>query len=164
PTPARLGDEALTEILESALAGGSFRVGESLAEFGIQWIVATDPGPVVDALDAQLDLLPLALPDTLAYQVEGDAPRAIDESGVLWTPSGIDFVGPGAGGTVRLAENADSRWSGQWVQDGWANRVTVDTGIISFGPIRRLRTASIVALAWVGLLVIGVAAIRGRSR
>ncbi len=154
--PERLGDDAIASVLSSALSGGSFRLGEELATFGVGWILATGPGSVVDALDAQLDLLPLAIPDTIVYQVEIPALRAVDESGADWILNGTGYVGPSSGGTVRLAENADSRWAEQWEQDEWGNRVTVDGGVIEFGPIEVLRTTSLVSLAWVGMLVIAV--------
>ncbi|NNJ48552.1 MAG: hypothetical protein HKP18_12065, partial [Acidimicrobiia bacterium] len=62
-----------------------------------------------------------------------------------------------------IAENADTRWGDQWEKDGWANRVTVTTGVVEFSPIGRLKSAALGALIWVGLLVISVAAIRERG-
>ena len=110
------------------------------------------------------DLLPLALPDTIAYQVELPAPRAVSDSGVVWLPSGVGFTGPADGGVVRLAENADPRWASTWEQDGWANRVTADSGTIAFGPIGSRRTAALVSLVWFGLLIVVVAGVRERVR
>jgi len=165
PTPELAGDTALADTLAAALSGGSFRLGEELAAFGIGWIVTTGSQPLTNALDAQLDLLPLALPDTRAYQVEVPAPRAIDESGTEWVSTGVAYAGPVGGGTVRLAENADTRWAdpSSWEQDGWANRVTTGSPVIEFGPIRALRLAALVAVGWVSLLVLGTAAIRERK-
>ena len=53
-----------------------------------------------------------------------------------WILNGTGYVGPSSGGTVRLAENADSRWAEQWEQDEWGNRVTVDGGVIEFDRSR----------------------------
>jgi GT2 family glycosyltransferase len=166
PTPELAGDEALGDVLASALSGSSFRLGEDLAAFGIGWIVTTGSQPVINALDAQLDLFPLALPDTRAYEVEVAAPRAIDGSGTEWTSTGSAYVGPSSGGTVRLAENADTRWGDSalaWSRDGWANQVTTDSSVIEFGPIGQLRMAALAALIWAGLLILATAAIRGRE-
>ena len=163
PTAESPGDLALAEAVSAALSGEEFRLGENLADFGIGWIVATGEGPITSALDAQLDLLPLALPDTRAYQVAVPAPRAVDSNGAEWISTGIAYVGPTGERTVRIAENADTRWGDQWEQDGWANRVTVDTGRVAFGPIGRLKSAALGALIWAGLLVIASAAIRERG-
>jgi hypothetical protein len=166
PSPARAGNEALVDALASALSGSSFRLGEDLAAFGIGWIVTTGSQSAVNALDAQLDLFPLALPDMRAYEVEVPAPRAIDGTGTEWTSTGSAYVGPGGGGTVRLAENADSRWGDSaqsWSPDGWANLVTTESSVIEFGPISRLRLAALAALLWAGLLVLATAAIRDRQ-
>jgi hypothetical protein len=163
PSPLRSGDAALADALSSALSGSSFRLGEDLATFGIGWIVTTGSRPVINALDAQLDLFPLALPDTRAYEVEVPAPRAVDAAGNEWVVSGLAYVGPAGGGTVRLAENADPRWGDSaqaWSQDGWANRVTTESSVIEFGPISELRLAALAALVWTGLLVLATAAIR----
>jgi len=163
PTSKGAGDIALAQAVSAALSGEDFRLGERLAQFGIGWIVTSDEGPLAAALDAQLDLLPLALPDTQAYQVEASAPRGVDSTGTEWISTGIAYTGPAGERTVRIAENADTRWGDEWEQDGWANRVTVDTGRVEFGPIGRLKTAALGALVWSGLLVIAMAAIRERG-
>ncbi len=165
PAPELRGDAALADALASALSGASSRLGEELATFGIGWIVTTGSQPLTSALDAQLDLVPLALPDTRAYQVEVPAPRAIDQTGTEWVSTGVAYVGPVGGGTVRLAENADTRWGdpASWEPDGWANRVTTELPIIEFGPIGQLRAAALVSLIWAGVLVLGAAAIRERE-
>jgi hypothetical protein len=166
PSPERAGDAALAEVLTGALSGSSFRLGEDLAAFGIGWIVTTGSQPVINALDAQLDLFPLALPDTRAYAVEVPAARAVDVTGTEWISTGSAYVGPAGGGTVRLAENADTRWGDSalaWAQDGWANRVTTESSVIEFGPISQLRLAALAALIWAGLLVLATAAIRERQ-
>ncbi len=163
PTPQQAGDLALGAAVSSALSGEDFRLGEKLAEFGIGWIVATGEGPITAALDAQLDLLPLALTDTRAYQVEVPAPRAIDSTGTEWISTGVGYVGPGGERTIRIAENADTRWGDRWEPDGWANRVTVDDGLVQFGPVGRLKWAALVGLIWTGLLALGAAAIRERG-
>lgn len=164
PTSPRLGDNALTEILRAAVAGGSFRLGEDLAGFGIGWVVVTDEGPVVEALNGQLDLLPLAVPETIAFQVELPSRRAVSESGAQWSLAGTDYVGPSGSDVVFIAENADSRWGEEWEQAGWANRVTTDSGIVAFGPIGVLRSSAVLALLWVGLLGIATAGIRERAK
>ena len=48
--------------------------------------------------------------------------------------------------------------------DGWANRVTVESGLVEFGPIGRLQSAALVALIWSGLLVLAAAAVREWDR
>ena len=164
PTSEQPGDLALGVAVSSALSGEDFRLGEKLATFGIGWIVATDDGAVTSALDAQLDLLPVALPDTRAYQVEVPAPRAVDSTGTRWIPAGVDYTGPRGERTVRIAENGDSRWGDRWEPDGWANRVTVESGLVEFGPIGRLKSAALVALIWSGLLVLAAAAVREWDR
>jgi hypothetical protein len=163
PTAARLGDEALQSALAGALSGASFRLGEDLAGLGIGWIVVTGEGGHTDSLDEQLDLLPLALPATRAYQVEVPAPRAIDTTGTEWLATGSAYAGPMGTRTVRLAENADSRWGEQWQQAAWANQVTVDGGVIEFGPIGPLRRAAFVSLLWAAALVLAAAAVRDRE-
>ncbi|MGI9647173.1 MAG: glycosyltransferase family 2 protein [Acidimicrobiia bacterium] len=163
PTAPRIGDRALEEVLAGALSGASFRLGEELAGFGIGWIVVTGEGGPTDSLDDQLDLLPLALPGTRAYEVEVAAPRAVDTAGAEWVVTGAAYSGPPGSRTVRLAENADSRWGEQWEQAGWANRVTTDSGLIEFGPVGTLRRAAFFSLLWVGGLVLAAAAIRERE-
>ena len=163
-TPLRAGEIALQEALMDALAGGGFRLGEQLADFGIGWIVTFGSDPALGALEAQLDLIPLAVPDVSAYQVERAAPRAIDTTGTEWQKTGSAYVGPTGRRTVRLAENADARWGTEWEQSGWQNLVTESSGVIEFGPIETLRRAALVGLVWTGLLVFGAAAFReGRA-
>ncbi|MBT8216091.1 MAG: glycosyltransferase [Acidimicrobiia bacterium] len=159
-TPPLAGEIALEEALMDALSGGGFRLGEQLADFGIGWIVTFGEDPALSALDAQLDLIPLAIPDVSAYQVEPAAPRAIDNTGTEWLKVGTTYVGPGGERTVRLAENADVRWGSEWEQAGWQNLVTEASGMIEFGPIATLRRAALVGLVWSGLLVVGAAAFR----
>lgn len=163
PTTERLGDRALQEALAGALSGASFRLGEQLAGFGIGWIVVIGDGGPTDSLDAQLDLLPLALPATRAYQVEVPAPRAIDTTGTEWLATGSGYAGPVGTRTVRLADNADSRWGQRWEQVDWANQVTVEDGEVEFGPIGPLRRAAFVSLLWTAALVLAVAAVRERE-
>jgi hypothetical protein len=163
PSAPRIGEEALQEVLAGALSGASFRLGEELADFGIGWIVVTGDGGPTDSLDAQLDLLPLALPETRAYQVEVAGPRAVDTAGTEWVAGGTGYSGPTGTRVVRLADNADSRWGDRWEQSGWANQVSTDSGLIEFGPIGTLRRAAFVSLLWVGALVLAAAAVRERE-
>jgi hypothetical protein len=160
PTAPRQGDRALETAVTAATSGSSFRLGQELAGFGIGWVVFLGDRDPPAALDAQLDLAPLALPEVRAFQVEAAGARAVDNEGTVWRASAGDFVGPARELTVRIADNADRRWGERWASDGWANLVTTDDGVIEFGPIGGLRRAALVSLLWLGGLVLGAAALR----
>ncbi len=164
PSAARAGDDALTGVLSATLEGSTFRLGSELEPFGVRWILATEPGPVSDALDTQLDLFPLGLADVKAYEVEADSQRARDTTGTIWVWEGPDYVGPSGNRSVRLAENGDTRWGDRWQADGWANLVAADSGRVRFGPIGTLQAAAWVALGWSIALVAVLAVVRWRSR
>ena len=122
-------------------------------------MVLGDRDPL-EALDAQLDLLPLAVPGVRAFQVEAPASRAVASDGTPWIESSGDFVGPARLLTVRIADNADRRWGDRWAADGWANLVTTDRGVVDFGPISGLRRIALASLIWSGILVLATAAFR----
>ncbi|MEE9473140.1 MAG: hypothetical protein V3V82_04080, partial [Acidimicrobiia bacterium] len=154
----------LADVLAAALDGSTFRLGTELEAFGVRWILATEAGPVSDALDGQLDLFPLGLADVKAYEVEVDSQRAVDTVGGVWTWEGPDYVGPAGPRSVRVSENGDSRWGETSQAAGWANLANTDSGRIRFGPIGSLQAAAWVALGWSVLLIAGAVLGRLRSR
>ena len=145
------------------MAGSSFRLGAELEQFGVRWILATEPGQVSDVLDGQLDLFPLGLADVKAYEVEADSQRAVDTTGDSWVWEGPDYVGPEGTRTVRLAENGDDRWGEGWEAGDWANLATTESGRVRFGPIQTLQVSSWVALGWAALLTVGTLVVRRKS-
>lgn len=164
PTPARAGDDALTDVLAATLDGSTFRLGGELEPFGVRWILATEAGPVSDMLDNQLDLFPLGLADVKAYEVEADSQRARDTAGTIWVWEGPDYLGPSGTRSVRLAENGDTRWGDRWEADGWANLATTSSGRVRFGPIGSLQAAAWVALGWSIALAAVFVVLRLRSK
>jgi hypothetical protein len=143
----RLGDDALDALLVDILNGEVRRAGSALAEFGIAWVVFTEPSPLELLFEAQLDLVPLRSFDFPVFRNEIPAAPASSADGVAWQASGTGFRAPvGATGAVRVASNADFRWGpGTWEQDGWANRISAGgtgVGFAGDGPRRLLAIAS----------------------
>jgi hypothetical protein len=160
----RAGDSELAAALDRMGAGGELRPGQLLAQFGIRWIVFTEPNPLLSALESQLDLRQLPGLEYTTYESEVFSPRAVAENGVAWVWERPDYVAPdSSSGSVYVAENSDVRWGGDWAEEGWANRVAAAAGRISYSGDRTLR---LWALAAGGLLVVlvalGVAGGRGR--
>ena len=163
---ARLGDTALEETLVGLIAGQELRPGELLARFGIRWVAATGPSPIADALSAQLDMRPLAglYVGESGGVWENDVPayRAVTDGGVAWSWVAPDYEGRQAGSSVRIAENADHRWGpGAWEQDGWANRVPGEAGVVTFGGVGPYRFQAWAA-GVVVILLAGLSLVRAR--
>ena len=156
---ARLGDSALEETLVELMGGDELRPGEQLAPFGIRWVAATGPSPLIGALGAQLDMRPLAglVLGGSGGVWENDVPayRAVTDQNVAWSREAPDYTGERVGSSVRIAENADHRWGpGAWEQDGWANRVPADAGVAAFGGVGSFRFQARAAAVVVILLAI----------
>ena len=160
---ARLGDAALEETLVGLIAGRELRPGELLARFGIRWVAATGPSSIAEAMSAQLDMRPLAglFVGEAGGVWENDVPayRAMTDRGVAWSWVAPDYEGRQAGGSVRIAENADHRWGpGAWQQDGWANVVPAEAGVATFGGVGsyrfQARAAGVVVILLAGLSLV----------
>ncbi|MGH9167910.1 MAG: hypothetical protein ACRD02_08815 [Acidimicrobiia bacterium] len=160
PAP-RAGDRQLEEVLRALGNGQSLRVGESLAPFGVRWVILTGPTPFEQALDVQLDLQPLSGLRYPAFENEAPGYRAVAEDGTAWRWAGPGYTGPPRPeGRVYLAENADQGWSpGPWEQVGWANEVSASAGEVTYqgdGQYRLIVQALgllalvLAALAWWG--------------
>ena len=152
------GDTSLGEALTSILSDQELRPGEILAGFGIRWVVATGPSALTGAMSTQLDLRPLTglfvAVSGGVWENDGEAYRAVTDSGVPWSWAPPDYTGRASGTTVQIKENADSRWGpGTWEAQGWANRVAVGSGIASFGGVSTHRVQAQLAGLWVALLV-----------
>ena len=163
---ARLGDAALEATLVGLIDGEQLRPGELLARFGIRWVAATGPSPIADAMSAQLDMRPLAglFVGESGGVWENDVPayRAVTDGGVAWSWVAPGYEGRQAGGSVRIAENADHRWGpGAWQQDGWANRVPAEAGVATFGGVGSFRFQARAA-AFVVILLAGLSLVRAR--
>ncbi len=162
PVP-RLGDEALAQVLESVAAGDELRPGQSLAPFGIRWVVLTEPNPLGVALESQLDLRQLPGLDYTTFESEVFGPRAVGTDGSAWTWERPDYVGDdGASGPVYVAENQDDRWGEDWAAAGWANQVVPSNRRVVFAGDNINRTMALAAGVWFLLLVALV--IIGRDR
>ncbi|MYC84323.1 MAG: hypothetical protein F4X18_02250 [Acidimicrobiia bacterium] len=165
---ARLGDAVLEETLVGMIDGQELRPGELLAQFGIRWVAATGPSPLVDAMSGQLDMRPLAglFVGESGGVWENDMPayRAATDQGEAWSWAAPDYVGRQSGGSVRIAENADHRWGpGAWQQDGWANRVPAEAGVATFAGVDSFRFQARAA-AVVVILLAGLSLVRARRR
>jgi hypothetical protein len=162
PAP-RAGDDALREVLDRVVAGEELRPGQSLAPFGIRWIVFTGSNPLEVALESQLDLRQLPGLDYPTFESEVFSPRAIDAGGHAWRWERPDYVGPDQTlGPVYVAENQDDRWGDDWTAAGWANQVTGPDGRVSFGgDDTNRRLAFVAAGTLLGLVALGI---MGRDR
>lgn len=160
---ARLGDAALDETLVGLMAGEELRPGELLARFGIRWVAVTGPSSIADAMSAQLDMRPLAGlfvgESGGVWENHVPAYRAVTDGGEAWSWTAPGYEGRQAGGSVRIAENADHRWGpGAWQQDGWANRVPAEAGVATFGGVGsfrfQARAAGVVVILLAGLSLV----------
>jgi len=126
-------------------------------------VAATGSSPIADAMSAQLDVRPLAglFVGESGGVWENDVPayRAVTDGGVAWSWVAPDYQGRQAGGSVRIAENADHRWGpSAWQQDGWANRVPAEAGVATFGGVGsyrfQARAAGVVVVLLAGLSLV----------
>lgn len=164
------GDEVLEAELEALIAGETSRAGESLAPFGIRWVVVLSLGEDdeyarawVRAMEGQLDLIPLGA--GLAHPTfENEAEmtvRAPTGRGRAWPHVGTGYEGlVETGGRVLVAENANDRWGpGPWNQVAWASEVSTDDGYARFDAIGYRRVQALLAgagfLVLVGLALVG---------
>ncbi|NNC74423.1 MAG: hypothetical protein HKN93_02810, partial [Acidimicrobiia bacterium] len=146
----RAGDDALDAVLATLVEGKSRRIGEDLAAFGIEWVIAADDSPFLPLLDGQLDLVPLRGLPRPTFKVEAPALVARSTDGRAWFADGAGFAGlADAESRVRLAVNADARWGpGPWRQVDWANEVSAVDGFAEYRPIQPRRSLAWISLAW----------------
>ena len=148
----RLGDEALADVISSISGGELVRPGEELAEFGVGWVAVVDDPSFAGAMAAQVDMDEVSVSEDLTvFRNSVPASRAVGDDGLVWSAAGPDFVGPPGSGSVRIADNASSRWGPDWEQDDWANRVSAADGVASYEPVALRRT-----LAWISGSVLGL--------
>ena len=154
PAPVA-SDQAFGRLLESAIDGETFRIGEQLATFGVRWIVVTGESPLEAIFSRQLDLLPLEGLRRPTFIVDNPAAaRAATSDGEAWhrTPRGYEGE-PAPGERLRIAESADARWgSGDWEQVTWANEVDAGSGEARFEPISSRRIQAQLVAAGMAML------------
>jgi GT2 family glycosyltransferase len=132
PAP-RDGDDALGGLLDTILEGNELRPGESLAPFGIRWIVFTQPTSLEVAFESQLDLKELPGLEYTTFESEVFSPRAVGSDGLAWRWERPDYTGPiNAVGPVLVAENRHEGWGDDPGEPGWANQVAPTAGLITF--------------------------------
>jgi hypothetical protein len=164
PAPPSAGDAALDEALRSIAAGETQRAGATLAPFGIRWVILAGETPFAPLLTRQLDLRPLNGLSLVTYVSDVESGRAVTTGGDVWRWTGTAYEGtPLPGGTVTVAETADSRWGPPpWEQAGWANSVDASAGAaafdrdtgrtgaagLGFGLFATLAVVAIVARRW----------------
>jgi GT2 family glycosyltransferase len=163
PEP-RSADVALENVLESLIAGESFRAGADLAPFGIRWVIFVGESPFEAVLDGQLDLVPLQGSSATAFVSEATPNvRAVTDGGIPWSwDSNVYSGGSDQAARVFVAESANSRWGDDWAQERWGNSVAADTGEVRFEPIVARRTQAMVA-AGLGIVLL-LASWWGRRR
>ena len=152
----RLGDDALEAVLLDVVDGEVRRAGSALADFGIGWVVFTEPSPLELLFEAQLDLVPLRSFDFPVFRNEIPAAQAHSGDGTIWRSSGTGYQAPpgAAGGTIMVASNADYRWGpGAWEQDGWSNQISGSGSSVGFGGHGPRRLLAIASAGWALVLV-----------
>jgi hypothetical protein len=158
----RIGDRALDDALGVVNRGAGARPGELLAEFAVRWVVVSDAAPLLDVLQAQVDLAERpGLPGWSVYENLAARPRLEHPSGT-WTVDRTTAAGPASDARVRLADNADPGWTPEWTQSDWANEVSAEDGLLSYrpDPLRRW-----LAIASIAILVVSAGlAFWGRTR
>jgi hypothetical protein len=162
PSP-RGGDAELEEVLQTIVAGDDLRPGQSLAPFGIRWIVFTEPTSLELAFESQLDLRELPGLEYTTFESEVFSPRAIGSNGLAWRWERPDYVGPaGDTGPVYVAENRHDGWGSASEEPDWANQATPADGVVAFTGDTVNRRFALVAAGLVFVLV--VLALVGRVR
>lgn len=165
------GDLALERTLVDLLADEEFRPGRALAGYGIRWVVAMGPTPLAEVMSTQLDLRPLnglfIAESGGVWENTADSYRAVTDAGTPWSWQPPVYAGRPLGSSVRISENADPGWGpGTWEPDGWANRVSAQSGVVFFGGVPSNRLMAQAAGAWVLVLVLlafGLPLIRRRE-
>ena len=155
------GDVLLEEALVSIGSDQELRPGEKLAGFGIRWVVFTGSANLAEEMSTQFDLRPLTglFVGESGGVWENDAPayRAVTDSGIPWSWVPPDYTGRRSGTTVRISENSDPRWGpGSWEEEGWANRVALESGTVAFAGDSSHRFQARLSGVWV-LILIGLA-------
>lgn len=146
---ARLGDEALADVIASIAGGELVRPGEVLSAFGIGWVAVVGDPSFSAAMAAQVDMRQVPVSEDLTVFLNSvPSPRAVTDEGTVWESVGAQLVGPPGPGTLRIADNASPRWGPGWEQDSWANRVSTADGVASYRPNELRRS-----LAWVTVAV-----------
>ena len=163
------GDVALEKTLIGLLSEDRLRPGEELASYGIRWVVAIGPTPLVGAMSSQLDLRQLSglfVGDSGGvWENEVEAYRAVTNMGVPWSWVAPEYTGRSFGSTVTISENADPRWGpGVWQPSGWANRVSARSEVAYFGGVESYRRLAQVAGLWLVLLVVAALVARPARR
>jgi hypothetical protein len=151
----RLGDDALAALLQDLLDGKVRRVGESLAQFGIGWVAFTEPSPLQQLFEAQLDMVALRSLDLPVYRNEVASAVAVDFDGKAWVESGTGYrsADGSQANSVVVADNADYRWGpGTWEQSDWRNLVGAPGSQVQFKPYEPRRMMAIGAGVWLVLL------------
>ncbi len=143
--------------------GRDLRPGQSLAPFGIRWVVLAGPNSLEVALESQLDLRQLPGLDYTTFESEVFSPRAVGGDGIAWVWDRPDYVSTAAAvGPIYLAENQDDRWGDGWEAAGWANQVAPTNATVTFSGDSTHRN-----LAWgaaVILLLLATLGVVGRDR
>lgn len=168
PAPLE-GDILLEEALGALLYEGEMRPGGVLAGFGIKWVVATGATPLAAMLSTQLDMWSLTglfVAETGGvWEYGGDVYRAVTDRGVPWAWAPPDYTGRRWGTSVHIKENADPRWGPEpWEAEGWANRVSVDSGMATFGGVPWYRFQARAAAVWIIVLIGSALVYRTRRR
>jgi hypothetical protein len=135
-------DDSLEQELLALIEGQEARAGETLAAFGIRWVVVTGSTPLQAVFEGQLDLVALGGAKRPTFLVDAEAPyRARVPEGEPWSREGTGYGGVAEPGeTVFLAETANSRWGPTpWIQSGWGNEVSAGSGSAVFDPIESRR-------------------------
>ena len=163
------GDLALERTLMELLAEEELRPGRALAEYGIRWVVALGPTPLVDVMSAQLDLRPLSglfiTESGGVWENTAEAYRAVTNVGVPWSWRPPEYEGRRFGTSVRINENADPGWGpGTWEPADWANRVSARSGVAFFEGVTSHRRMAQAAGAWALILVLLALGLRSARR
>jgi hypothetical protein len=160
----RVGDVALESAVANLAGASSLRPGAELARFGISWVLVLEGTTALnDALARQVDLFPrLVDPDSQVLENVAALGRGVADDGQPWLWSNGAYEGPAASGRVRLADNADPGWGPDWVAVDWANSVSAIQGRAEFQADAAVKTAAIVSVAALFVMILG--SWWGRSR
>jgi hypothetical protein len=160
----RVGDVALESAVANLAGAASLRPGVELARFGIRWVLVLEGTTAFnDALARQVDLFPrLVDPDSQVLENVAAVGRGVADDGRPWAWTNGAYEGPVGSGRVRLADNADPGWGPDWLAVDWANSVSASQGHAEFRADPAVRTAAVVSVA--ALVVMMLGSWWGRSR